>query len=75
MSRLARAIRSDPELARAIALADELLGRDDLGECGADMLDALGDLIEESESADVSPGSVIPAISWAVEGGPRTPPS
>lgn len=50
MNRLARAIRSDPELARAIALADELLGRDDLGECGADLLDALGDVIEEYES-------------------------
>ncbi|HWE39613.1 MAG TPA: helix-turn-helix domain-containing protein [Isosphaeraceae bacterium] len=45
-----RPIRSEADLDRAIAMIDELLGRDDLDAGEADYLDVLSDLVERYET-------------------------
>jgi HTH-type transcriptional regulator/antitoxin HigA len=54
-----RPLRSDEELARAVAMVDGLLDREDLGRDEQDYLDVLSDLVEryESEEHPVAPVS------------------
>jgi HTH-type transcriptional regulator/antitoxin HigA len=54
-----RPIRSDKELARAVAMVDALLDREDLGRDEQDYLDVLSDLVEryESEEHPIAPVS------------------
>jgi len=64
-----RPIRTEAQLDRAIALADELLDRNDLGRDERDYLDVLGDLIEryEAEAHPMPPATDAEVLAHLIE--------
>jgi HTH-type transcriptional regulator/antitoxin HigA len=64
-----RPIRSDEELARAIAVIDSLVDRDELGQDEEDYLDVLGDITEkyEAEHHPMPPVSDADMLRYLIE--------